>query len=279
MGAGQDIVDCVQDFLRIDKLSKGSNNKNDMKFRSKLMQKYFDYFYNPVYDITTARLSQYGKLQTKCIERLDLSENDRVLCVGLGTGNELVAMLKKKRNVNITGIDYSKTALRKAAKKVKEFEKCVKLSLQDARHLEFESGSFDRVLCIHVMDFIDEDRQVTAKLLRVLRNGGTFAITYPSDRENIRMGFRLLADSIRNKKNSGKSIVSIYLESLSLVIAGIVYLPLLSRENRKSYKRSELEVLFSQISGLNYSIEEDPLYQDYIVFGNKTMMEGNHDAT
>jgi ubiquinone/menaquinone biosynthesis C-methylase UbiE len=250
-----------------------------MKFSSKLMQKYFDYLYNPVYDITTARLNQYRKLQSKCIEKLDLCENDRVLCVGLGTGNELVNILQKKRNIKITGVDYSKTALRKASKKARELGKSVELLLQDARNLEFEAGSFDRVLCIHVMDFVDEDRQVTAELLRVLRNEGTFVITYPSDRENTRMGFKLLADSVRNKKNSGKPIVSIYLESLLQVIAGIAYLPLLFRTNRKSYQRNELKVLFSRISDSNYSIEEDLLYQDYIVYGSKTIKGGIQDAS
>ena len=244
-----------------------------------MIRKYFDYLYNPVYDITTARLNQYHQLQNKCIEKLNLCENDSVLCAGLGTGNELVTLLRKKRNINITGIDYSKTALQKAAKKVKELEKTVQLMLQDARHLKFESGSFDRVLCIHVTDFVDEDRQVTTELLRVLRSGGTFVITYPSGRENTRMGFKLLADSIRNKKNTGKSIISIYLESLLQIIAGVIYLPLMFRSNRKSYQRNELEVLFSQIADSSYSIEEDPLYQDYIVYGSKTIKGGIQDAS
>ena len=84
------------------------------------MQKYFDYLYNPVYDITTARLNQYRKLQAKCIEKLELFSNDKVLCVGLGTGNELTAMLRKSRNLNIAGVDYSKTAIRKAHEKAKK---------------------------------------------------------------------------------------------------------------------------------------------------------------
>jgi hypothetical protein len=93
------------------------------------------------------------------------------------------------------------------------------------------------------------------------------------------MGFKLLADSVRNKKNSGKPIVSIYLESLLQVIAGIAYLPLLFRTNRKSYQRNELKVLFSRISDSNYSIEEDLLYQDYIVYGSKTIKGGIQDAS
>ena len=243
------------------------------------MQTYFDYLYNPVYDITTARLNQYRKLQTKCIEKLDLCENDKVLCVGLGTGNELVTMLKKKLNINIVGIDYSKTALRKASKKAKEFGKRVELFLQDARNLEFANSSFDKVLCIHVMDFVDDEIKVTAEIMRTLKNGGRFAITYPSGRENTRMGFKLLVDSIRNNMNSGKSTIATFLESFIQVIAGIVYLPLLFRVNRKSYKRNELKDIFYQVLDPSILIEEDPLYQDYIVYGKKLIKGENQDAS
>lgn len=233
------------------------------------MQTYFDYFYNPVYDITTAPLNQYRKLQTKCVEKLDLHESDRVLCVGLGTGNELVTVLKKKRNINITGIDYSKTALKKASKKAKALGKSVELLLQDARNLEFKNDSFDKVLCIHVTDFIDENRKVTAELLRVLKKGGTFVITYPSSKENAQMGFKLFTDSVRNMKNSGKSTFKIFLESFIQAVVTVVYLPLLLRSNRKTYKLSELEELFNQLSGSRYLVEEDTLYQDFIIHGRK----------
>jgi ubiquinone/menaquinone biosynthesis C-methylase UbiE len=233
------------------------------------MRIYFDYFYNPVYDITTAPLNQYRKLQTKCVEKLDLRESDRVLCVGLGTGNELVTILKKNRNINITGVDYSQTALKKASKKAKALGKSVELLLQDARKLEFTNGSFDKVLCIHVTDFINEDGKVTAELLRVLKNGGTFVITYPSSKENAQMGLKLFTDSARSMKNSGKSIFNIFLKSFIQAIVTAVYLPLLLRSNRKTYKRGELEELFNQSSGSRYSIEEDTLYQDFIVYGRK----------
>ena len=57
-----------------------------MDFTRKLMQAYFNYAYNPVYDFTTARLSRYRKLQRTCVGKLELKDNDKVLCVGLGNG-------------------------------------------------------------------------------------------------------------------------------------------------------------------------------------------------
>jgi len=234
------------------------------------MQTYFDYLYNPVYDITTARLNQYRKLQTKCIEKLDLCENDNVLCVGLGTGNELVTMLKEKLNINIVGIDYSKTALRKASKKAKEFGKRVELFLQDARNLEFASSSFDKVLCIHVMDFVSEDRQVTLEILRVLKNSGRFVITYPSKKEGFSLGGNLLKEGIRSALNSKMHSIRVFLGLAAQITLGFVYLPLLARPNKRAYSRQKIEAMISHLSTGDFQIEEDSIYQDFIVSGRKS---------
>lgn len=83
----------------------------------KLMQSYFDFAYNRVYDFTTARIGCYQTLLRTCIDKLHLRDNDRVLCVGLGTGNEVIPILERNKNINIVGVDYSYTALHKAYEK------------------------------------------------------------------------------------------------------------------------------------------------------------------
>ncbi|GAH52079.1 unnamed protein product, partial [marine sediment metagenome] len=50
---------------------------------------------------------------------------------------------------------------------------------------------------------------------------------------------------------------------------GIVYLPLLFRPKQKSYSRRELEVMITQLTTADFQIEEDPVYQDFIVYGTK----------
>ena len=84
---------------------------------TKLIRAYFNYAYNPVYDFTTGRLSCYRQLQERCVAKLELEDNDRVLCVGVGTGNEISSILEKNKNVDVVGIDYSKMALKKAHNK------------------------------------------------------------------------------------------------------------------------------------------------------------------
>jgi len=233
------------------------------------MQAYFNYAYNPVYDFTTGRLNRYRELQKRCVDELELEDNDRVLCVGLGTGNEIFHILEINRNVDIVGVDYSHTALQKAYQKALTWGKEIKGLVMDAQHLEFEVGSFDKVLCLHVMDFVEEDGKATDEIMRVLKDGGRFVITYPSDKEGARLGINLLKDSIRHSTNSGKPRAIVFLEFLVQMLVGTVYLPLLLRPKKKTYSRQELEAIITKLKTRDFQIEEDTVYQDFIVYGRK----------
>jgi len=240
-----------------------------MSFGSKLMRAYFDYAYNPIYDFTTARLNRYRELQKRCVNKLELEDNDRVLCVGIGTGNEVLHILEMNRNVDIVGVDYSHTALRRAYKKALALGKEIEGLVMDARCLEFAAGSFDKVLCIHVMDFAQDNEKVTDEILRVLKDGGQFIITYPSDKEGPRLGVNLLRDNVRHGISSGKHRILALLISLAQMLVGIVYLPILFRSRQKPYSRGGLEAMITRLTTGDFQIEEDSIYQDFIVCGEK----------
>ncbi len=239
-----------------------------MSFAEKLLQAYFNYVYNPVYDFTTGRLNRYQKLQGSCINKLDLKEGDKILCVGLGTGNEILHILRKNSNVKIVGVDYSNTALRKAYKKALKSGKEIDLFLMDARHLEFPAESFDKVLCLHVIDFVGESKEVNSEIIRVLKKGGQYVITYPSDKEGPNLGRNLLKDSLLSSLSSGKHTLKAYLEFAAQFVVGCVYLPLLLRPKKRFYSRHELESILFKLAD-DFKIEEEPVYQDFIVYGIK----------
>jgi len=240
-----------------------------MNFSRKLTQTYFNIAYNQVYDFTTARLNRYRKLQERCVGKLELKDNDKLLCLGIGTGNELFHILEMSRNVSITGVDYSSTALRKAYKKALRLGKEIELLVMDARKLEFAAGSFDKVLCLHVMDFIAENKEVTSEILRVLKKTGQFVITYPSDKEGPKLGFNLLKDGIHSNLDSGKAGIMAFFELITQMMVGIVYLPLLFRPNKRFYSLSQVEATITEATTGDFQIEEDTVYQDFIVYGKK----------
>ena len=245
-----------------------------MNLGSRMMQAYFNYAYNPVYDFTTARLNRYRRLQERCVGKLELEDNDRVLCVGLGTGNEIFHILEMNRNVSIVGVDYSHTALQKAYKKALALGKRIEVLTMDARNLEFAAGNFDKAICLHVMDFVEENEKVTGEIIRVLKDGGQFVITYPSHKEDANLGLNLLKDSVRHSISSGKHRIRVFLELLAQILVGVVYLPLLFRPRRKAYSRSELEAMITQLTAGDFEIEDDPVYQDFIVYGKKLAKGG-----
>ncbi len=251
---------------------------NKMSFTEKLIQTYFNIAYNQVYDLITAQLSLYRRLQENCVNRLELKNNDKVLCVGVGTGNEVSQILQINCSVNVTGVDYSITALKKTKKKAIKLGNKVDLLLMDARRLEFSTDSFDKIICIHVMDFIEETREATNEILRVLKNEGQFVITYPSDKEGGRLGINLMKDILRNNISSSKHQFRAILKSFAQMTVGLVYIPLLLRPNKKSYSRSELETMITELTSGKFYIEEDSLYQDFLVCGKKQNAGGQSNA-
>jgi len=125
------------------------------------------------------------------------------------------------------------------------------------------------VLSIHVMDFVEENKKVTNEILRVLKNGGQFVITYPSEKEGARLGFNLLKDSIRHNTDSGKRLIRTLSGFLTQVVVGAVYLPLLLRPKKRFYLRHKLEAMIAGFAIEDFQIEEDAIYQDFIVYGRK----------
>ena len=238
-----------------------------MSFTEKLIQAYFNLAYNQLYDFTTAKLQCYQELQRRCIGKLDFRDDDRLLCVGVGTGNEIISIVEMNRNVNIVGVDYSNTGLQKLRKKALKINKDIRTIVMDARRLEFPAGSFDKVLCLHVVDFLEEHQQVTSEILRVLKGGGQFVITYPSEKEGAKLGANILRDSYRHNTSSRNYIIGL-LTFLAQAAMGAVYIPLVLRQ-RKSYSRRQLHEMFTQLTAMDFQIEEYSTYQDFIVWGRK----------
>lgn len=160
-----------------------ADSLNRNRLAEKLTRAYFNLVYTPTYDATVGRFAAYTALQERCIRAANFVDGDRVLCLGVGTGNELTRLLGLGRRLEITAVDVSENALARAREKAREAGQDVRLLRMDAGRLAFSDGSFDKVLCIHVMDFVPETEQATRELVRVLAKGGQFVVTYPYAKE------------------------------------------------------------------------------------------------
>jgi demethylmenaquinone methyltransferase/2-methoxy-6-polyprenyl-1,4-benzoquinol methylase len=102
----------------------------------------------------------------------------RLLDVGCGTGNILIAIKKRHARINCTGIDFSSAMLYRARKKLpgSTFRQ---LSLNEK--LPFPDKYFDVVTCIKVLFAVPHAVYTIKELKRVLKDGGTLIIDSPKE--------------------------------------------------------------------------------------------------
>lgn len=233
------------------------------------MQLYFNLIYMPLYDHTVAQTSPYQRLQKECIGKLRLDSGDAVLCVGVGTGSEILSILKMNGGVRVTGIDTSPKALRRAQQKVLKRGKEITAVQMDAHRLEFADGSFDKVFCVHVMGFLEDDRTATQEIMRVLKKGGQYVITYPSGSGS----FELTGEIARNIWRDLKAgrLLKASRQCLATAGAGVAYAPGSAwvKPRQGFYSQESLKDMLNALGLKDYRIEEDRAYQDIIAYGGK----------
>ncbi|MHB8380501.1 MAG: class I SAM-dependent methyltransferase [Acidimicrobiales bacterium] len=119
-------------------------------------------------------------------EELGLASGDTVLDLGCGFGRH--AFEAARRGASVVALDAGRDEVEGVAATfaaMLEAGELTQASLHanvvqgDALHLPFPNGSFDRVICSEVLEHIPDDVAAMRELARVLRPGGTMAITVP----------------------------------------------------------------------------------------------------
>jgi len=110
---------------------------------------------------------------------LGLRPGDRVLDLGCGGGRH--AFEAARRGAIVTAVDLDLAEL-KYVRDVTGADPDVYVTTAncDALQLPFPDGTFDRIIASEVMEHIPDDLGAARELARVLRTGGTMAVTVPS---------------------------------------------------------------------------------------------------
>lgn len=97
----------------------------------------------------------------------------RVLDLGCGTG--FVARYLTERGAEVVGVDASRASLLRARARgfTRVYEAC-------GETLPFEGGQFDAVVCLDVLEHIDDDLRVIREAYRVLQPEGLFVAMVPA---------------------------------------------------------------------------------------------------
>jgi ubiquinone/menaquinone biosynthesis C-methylase UbiE len=119
-------------------------------------------------------------------DRLGLRPGDSILDLGCGFGRH--AFEAARRGANVVALDAGRDEVEGVAAifaAMVEAGELANSSLHtaavqgDALNLPFPDGAFDRVICSEVLEHIPDDVGAMRELARVLRPGGTMAITVP----------------------------------------------------------------------------------------------------
>lgn len=113
-------------------------------------------------------------------EQLHMHPNATVLELGCGAGDALSTILQKREDVNVIGLDRSKTLIASAKKRNAASIQTGRARLMegDFHQLAMIDASIDHVFSIHTLYFWEDVTTVLSEIERVLKPNGTFVITY-----------------------------------------------------------------------------------------------------
>ncbi len=127
--------------------------------------------YAPVYDLAFERLM--APARRRAIARLALTDGERVLIVGGGTGQDVPHLPK---GVRVTFGDVTPLMLSIARRRAARLGREVTFVELDATALPFEDESFDAVLLHLIVAVVDDPAAVVGEAARVVRVGGRVSV-------------------------------------------------------------------------------------------------------
>ena len=132
-------------------------------------------------------------------DRLGLLRGDRVLDMGAGGGRHAFEMYRRGADVVAFDMDADELAgvleIFGAMKENGEVPEGASADIKqgDALELPFADGEFDRIVAAEVLEHIHDDVTAIKELVRVLRPGGTLAVSVPRWLPEV-INWRLSAD-------------------------------------------------------------------------------------
>ncbi|SDN38924.1 class I SAM-dependent methyltransferase [Geodermatophilus sp. DSM 45219] len=127
----------------------------------------------PLYDPIT-RLAGVGRVHRRLLDQAALRPGQRVLEIGCGTGNLLLAAKRAQPEAVVVGLDPDLAALARAHRKARRRGLTVQLDRGHAEELPYADDGMDVVLSSFMLHHVPADQRDAAvrEVLRVLRPGG-----------------------------------------------------------------------------------------------------------
>ena len=110
-------------------------------------------------------------------DRLGVRSGELVLDLGCGAGRH--SFEAQLRGAHVVAVDLDDAVLKDVNEMMKGIVPSGSCTVGDALRLPFADDSFDRIIASEVLEHIPEDSAAMAEISRVLKPGGTVAVTVP----------------------------------------------------------------------------------------------------
>ena len=107
---------------------------------------------------------------------LVLGGRDNLDALDIGCGTGFLSLELARRGHRVTGVDFAPAMLDLARRKASETGAAIRFEQADAEQLPFATGSFDLVVCRHVLWTLPHPEAALDEWKRVLRPGGRLAV-------------------------------------------------------------------------------------------------------
>src|SRR6266478_3183031 len=115
------------------------------------------------------------QLSPRFVEFAGISDGERILDVGCGTGSLTRVLLESADVKTIVGMDLADVYLESARQTIRDPR--VDFKTGDATSLPFADKSFDRAFAMLVLHFVPDAKKAVGEMRRVVRSGGVVAAT------------------------------------------------------------------------------------------------------
>lgn len=122
-------------------------------------------------------------MNLKTIEKLEISEDDQVLEIGMGNGFFVKEILSKHISVNYVGCDYSSDMVKESRTNNARFvnENRASFYRATAENLPIDDRTIDKLFTVNTLYFWEDKTLILSELKRVLKKNGVFIIAIRPD--------------------------------------------------------------------------------------------------